>query len=487
MKIKWIYAALLGASLTFGTTSCDKFLDINDNPNAATAVDASLLLTGAQARLGSNRTIETGPVFHFFAQQWASGGSAGVFIDPERYNIGVFGPRNTWNTYYNSCLNNINLMDVQAGEQGRANVQAQAKIMKALLFYDITTMFGDVPFSEAIDVSIISPKFDRQEEVLTGIVALCDAALALADPSSPVPGAFQGDLYYGNVGYNRSGSSAEQMEKWIKAANSLKFKALMLLHNGGAPVAGQIAAVVNQPMISSNAEDLGLPFSEDVSNANNVWKLLNLYSGGDNVWFEACSPLMDYMNQTNDPRRATYFDEDGGAFTGRRSGTTNGVVSAVSLNLIRRAYPDRMITASEISLLKAEAIAKGLVPGGLSAAQEELRRGIRLSMDFFDGKPGTIANSAKESFINSFNIAVQSQNDAIRVIQQQQYVDLATIRGLEAWTQWRRTKCIPLEVPEGALLGDIIRRFPYADEEISANPNNIGLLPLDLPMWFEGN
>ncbi|WP_027002603.1 SusD/RagB family nutrient-binding outer membrane lipoprotein [Hugenholtzia roseola] len=488
MKKKWIYAALLGAALTFGTSSCDKFLDINTDPNAATTVDPSFLITPIQVRMSSNRTIETGPVFQFYAQQWASGGSAGVFFDPERYNIGVFGPRNTWNTYYNSCLNNVALMELQAREAGNPNVEAQAKIMKAILFYDITCIFGEAPYSEALNVEIQGPKFDSQEEVLRGVVTLCEEAVALADPSNPIPGAFSGDLFYGPSGWSPSSAPAQQMERWIKAANSLKFKALMLLHNGGANVSAEIAAVFNQPMIETLGEDLAVPYAEEVNNANPVWKLLNLYSGGENVWFEACDPLMDLMKESNDPRLATYFDQDGnGAFTSRQSGTNTGSVSPLSLNILRRAFPDRIITASEIALLRAEAMVLGLAPGGQAGAQEEMRRGISLSLDFFDGKPGQIGAAAKQTYINQFNIANQSQAGALRTLHVQQYIDLASLRGLEAWTQWRRTKVPDLTVPAGALLGDIIRRFPYADEEISSNPNNIGQPALDLPMWFEGN
>lgn len=133
-------------------------------------------------------------------------------------------------------------------------------------------------------------------------------------------------------------------------------------------------------------------------------------------------------------------------------------------------------------LLKAEAIARGYAGGGDAAAKQELEKGIRLSMDFFDGKEGEIDEAAKSAYIQR----VSSSSNTVLAIHQQQYLDLFN-RGVEAWAQWRRVKVPTLLLPNQARLGDFIRRLPYSDEETNSNLNFTSQVPLDTPMWFEEN
>lgn len=291
---------IIGMLFLLSLAGCgEEFLDINTDPNAATAVSPDVLIPTIQTNLSSARVVELGPSMEFITQHWGSTGSAGVFIDPERYNIGTFMPRNTWSTYYGSVMRNAKLMELDAKEDEKDNIAAQALIIQAHAYFSLTTLFGDVPFSQAVDFETTSPIFDSQEDVFRGVISLIDEANALINPNAEFGGITDADLYFGTFtsAYNTSADKAEQMEKWRRYANSVKFKALMFLRSGGASVDSEIAQAINQPMVSELDQDVALPFFDSPNNANNAWKIFLLFSGGENVWFYAAKPTVELMNE----------------------------------------------------------------------------------------------------------------------------------------------------------------------------------------------
>jgi len=466
----------------FSATSCEDFLDINENPLAASSADRNLLFPQVVVSYGANRTVEMKPGMNFFSQHMASSGSAGVFLNPERYILSNFTTGNSWSNYYTSCLKHLFLIRRDAQAAGQDLVVAQVKIMEAMLYLDLTQIWEEVPFTEAVNPEFTQPKFDDQQTILNGIVALIDEANSLISSTESTVTIAAGDMIYGG-----------DMDKWVKFGNSVKFKALVLLHNGGQDSSGALNAMVGQPMVTTIADEPKLPFFDEVGSENNIWKVLNQFSGGQNVWFFAGEALIAEMTSLNgnaieDPRLATYFD-GGSPYVGVPPGTT-GIAgeSAVSLNILRPDFPEKLISASEILLLHAEMAAKGVISGGMAQADAYLRAGVQLSMDQWDGQPGAIAASDKSAYIAAIPAltSVGSTQIALDLIYQQQYIDLF-FRGIEGWTMVRRTGYPNLPVPEQAVLGSLIRRYSYAPDEIATNPNHPAQKALDAPMWFEGN
>lgn len=473
---------LLIALVALSVTACDDFLDINEDPNAATEADPELLFPTILANTASNRAIEFKADVNFFPQVWSSAGAAGVFNDPERYTVSPFSAGNTWNSIYQSQLKELDLIIQDAQENGFSNIVAQAQIMSAWSYLQVTELYGPVPFSEAIDPDIARPSYDAQEDVLRGVVDLAAEGQAnIVD--SPIR-VTEGDLIY-------SGDLAQ----WERFANSIQMRALMLLRSGGASVDGEISALLGEPMIRS-VEDIALiPFFDQGGNENNLWKLLDNFSGGENIWIHAGEPVIDIMNRDEDPRRATFFDpvlddddepildDDGNpVFDGSPPGVLGGDYSFVSLNIMRPAYPEILINPAEILLLEAEFLEK---TG--SSGRDKLEAGMRASMDFYDGKPGAIDPADKDAFVGRILDRYDDASNKVEVIQEQLYVAL-TGQNPEGWTNWRRTKVPSLELPQQATLNTIIRRYPLPDNERTSNAENaepfIGLE--DQPMWFEG-
>lgn len=488
---------IISTALLFALTSCDDFLDVNTDPNAATSVSPDLLFPTVLANVAANRAIEIMPSNAFFVNIWAPNGSTGVFINPDRYIISPFSTGNTWSNWYGTSSRNLTLMIEAAenGEPARPNVAAQAKMMQAYLFFSLTMMWEDIPFSEALDPEDFpEPQFDEQETVLRGIIAMLDEAIDQVAPGSAAVG--DGDLIYGG-----------NMDNWVRFANSLKLRTYMFIRNQDPSVDAEITDLLdNAPLIRTNQNEAAIPFFDSNDNANNLWVLNNLFggftnAGNGNIFVYAGETLVDIMNDLEDPRRETYFafrtDDDGETFeaeeyVGQTAGVSGfgGPTNAVSQNIIRTDWPNRILTASEVLFYEAEFLA---TTGDLPGAHDAYIAGVEASLDFLDpytvldsraGSADGISQEAKDDYVSSLPGSFQTEAAALEAIYTQQYIEVLD-RAPENWSQWRRTKFPDLDVAENADLGNIIRRFPYPPSEISSNPNTPQDPVLDTPMWFE--
>jgi hypothetical protein len=487
---------LVVPALLLGTGCGDLLdLDINRDPNTATEVPADQLLPQVLVAVASTRSIEIQPGMAEIVQIWAANGSASVFINPERYDIDEFTHGNTWSTIWNSGLKNLKLMRDQAlaASPARTNVAAQAEIFSAYLFLMATEIWEQTPYTQALNgAAFPKPVFDEQETVLRGLLLKLDSAVAMVDADG-VPGVEFGDLIYGG-----------NMDNWVRFANSLKLRILMLLRNRDTSVDTQIDALLSDSLIRTNAQESAVPFFATTGNENNVWKLNDRFggfenAGNGNVFFFAGRTLVDLMKQLSDPRLNTYFElarvnldqapNGGGPATTEHFGQAAGVsdwndgeTSMVSQNIIRRDWPGRITTASDVWFWEAEFRASR---GELGTAHTSYRQGVELALNYFDGKPGAVAAAARTAYLATLPQSFLSVDQARLAINQQQYIEVLD-RAPENWTLWRRTKYPTLQPAAQAVLGDVIRRFPMPTAEISSNRENIPpVVPLDRPMWFE--
>ncbi|MEN0004553.1 MAG: SusD/RagB family nutrient-binding outer membrane lipoprotein [Bacteroidota bacterium] len=473
---KYFLPILLAATFVFVNTGCDDALDINTDPLAATAVDPNLLFPEVLVNLSNNRTIEVsgrlGNIVHYYEPGLTVFGTMAYGDLSNTFLVG-----NIWSNWYSIGLKNLVLAEQTALSQDPqpVNVIAQSKLLQSFIYYLLTTSWEEVPFSQALNADEFpNPVFDPQEQVLEGIVAMVDEALALIDKGDGAFSVTDGDLIYGG-----------NMDNWERFGNSLKLKALMLLANK-KDVSAQIAAAVAAPRITALSDEAALQYFDAPGNFNPLWNTLNLFAGGNNPeWWNASTIFIDVLNELEDPRLSTYYDESDsfGAPPGSFGVDGNAIVS---LNILRPDFPDRYITPAEIVLLEAEAIARGFAPGGIGAADTKYREGIKLSMDFYDAKPGAIQEVDKEAYLNSLpNLAELPTDDAVEAIQLQIYLE-DFMRSPEGWTQWRRTK-VPstVQAPAGSQISGVLRRLFYPPDEVGANPNAPNLKDLDEPMWFE--
>lgn len=472
-KNKILAGALLLLSAS-SIVSCNKYLDINANPLTATKVEPKLLFGYAVTAWDVNKNSGDSYIsLGFLGQSLASGGDFSEnWGSSNLYNISTFAVGNTWKVYYSTSGNNLKqaIKIAESANPVQNNSAAQCKIVLAQLMFEATTLYGDVPYTEAWDPENFAyPKYDAQKDVLENILKLLDEAKAQIDPSSPLKIEDYDIFYKGDL------------SKWIKLANSIKFKTLMVMVDKDPSKADAIGKLVSAPatMINAESEIWKVPYTTTVNNENPKYRLFL----GQNPFTYANKLVTDIMVPKSDPRLSKYFDlgPESQQYVGILANVdADDKTSLISKYLYRKDAPSLLLSYQEMLFLEAEVYARGLgVTKDLNKANDLYRKALQVAMTFYEVTPAAIT-----TYLNAESSLAIVANP-LREIHLQQWVDLMD-RPLEAFLQWRRSGTdgneVPkMEVPKGATSGPLFRRFPLSTDETAANPN----IPNPQPKYYD--
>ncbi|WP_339848224.1 SusD/RagB family nutrient-binding outer membrane lipoprotein [uncultured Dokdonia sp.] len=273
-----------------GFTSCETIeLDLTEDPLSVgpDSADPQLLLNQIQID------------FAFFAEASSDLGSQVTRIDHlfGRQYLSVYGPTSfdaLWSRAYRDILADIRIMNPLAEEAGLSKNVGIGQFIEAYTIVTLVDLFGDVPYSEAIDATNINPAADDDAELYDRAIVLLDNAIANFSTAAPDPDT---DFYYDN-----------NFDNWIKAANTLKMKIYLSsrLVNTDAPAAFN-AIVTSGNFISDNSEDLQFSFgSNEVSPDTRHPDYSAQYTGQGGGAYQS-NWLMNQMNSSNDTRIRYYF------------------------------------------------------------------------------------------------------------------------------------------------------------------------------------
>lgn len=302
---KYIKRGLLKATLVLTLVSCSsEFLDINVDPNNPATATLDFLLTSAQVSSAFNgsRTIhEHSSIFvqHFYS------------LAPSQYNLTGSNYNNDFSGLYAGSLMDLEVMSTQAAERGAGFVgyQGIAKVMKAYLFMQLVDVFGDVPFTEALNgTEVKSPQYDDDAfvydkciELLTAAKVDLNAAITAAEPR------ITADLVYGT-----SANATTQYNRWIKAANTIMLRLYLNIGQVDAARAttGINALITENNFISTNAEDFQLVFGNSQAPLTRHPVFQQEYAGAGKTFYMT-NYFMYWMVSKNDPRLPFYIFRQG--------------------------------------------------------------------------------------------------------------------------------------------------------------------------------
>jgi TPR repeat protein len=465
--------------------SCKKYLDINTNPNAAEQVDPKLLFSFATTSYIDLRS--GGDLFIPMAlagQSIATGGNnpTGWGIpSEEEYNVSSYAYSNVWSALYRSVGANLKqaISLAEAASPANNNAAAQSKVLLAMAVYDVTTIFGDVPFTEAWRADISYPKFDPQQDVLEGVVALLDTALSQFDETSELKISDYDLIYQGDIA------------KWKRLATSVKLRTLMTMVDkdpSKAAAIGQIITGGTTSLINSHADDAKVAFQNVTGKKNPKYALSEQYNGGQSFFFGS-RYVVDFMRSLNDPRLPKFFTkpETADNYYGIQPGTDGDDAHDVRISTTLQAAdaPEVMFSYQEELFYEAEIQARGIgVPVNIAAANQLYKYAVEQSCIYY----GVDAATAKNFATGLPDLPAVAPE---KLIAYHHWVDKMD-RGVDAFTQWRRSGAegneVPaLTLPVGAPAGPLFRRFEYpVTTEISPNPKAPKIVPKFYEkMWFD--
>jgi hypothetical protein len=170
--IKNIAYTLSLAGIISVAGGCNKFVDINTDPNNPTTAELSLLLPSTEVSMAANMyQLNSGT--STFMQHMVSTAAL------SRYQQSGNSFDDSWNGFYSQTLNDLETIIKTGTEEEQWGYVSIAKLEKAYLVSLMVDMWGDIPYSEAQQgQENVSPAFEKGAEIYPKLLVMIDEAIA---------------------------------------------------------------------------------------------------------------------------------------------------------------------------------------------------------------------------------------------------------------------------------------------------------------------
>jgi hypothetical protein len=454
---------LLIGLLCLTCISCtNDFNELNENPNSPPEVDPQYLLTNVLTVEADANTYEQGFLLANYIEQF----SASVeFERIDRYEMGS--NSEYWNLIF-GLLTDLKSMENLPGYNEAYG--AVGDIMKSFLFSQLTDMWGDVPYTEALLAldDQFTPKYDTQESIYTdpetGILAVLKrSAETLQNRNTSI----QGDVMFSN-----------DLSKWVRFSNSLRLRYLLRISKRVTDFSEMQALADSGMLIESNDQNAVVPY---LSSAPNQFPFFTAALGayGEHRMTKTVDSVLKLWN---DPRiniiyKPTQLSVTSGntEFKGLLNGQNREIISEKGINLndislfgsIYRDQPDgvdgQYMQYAEVQFALAEAAASGYITGDVKTYYQNA---ITANLNYYGAE--VPAGYFEQTAVT---LTGDKDSDLIKILTQK-WLSLIS-NGHEAWFNIRRTGIPALKPgPDNLNDGRYPVRYLYPESEQATNSAN---------------
>lgn len=462
--MKRITYAILLTTFTLLSGCAKDFKEINTNGNNPVDVEPELLLRQVIYDLGENMSYEGFVAGNLLGQHF----SMVDFNLFDRHNLSQ--PQlggNPWPVLYTNFRDNELILNKVKEDPIYAVYEGPARILKAYMSQMLTDIYGDVPYSQALEGidGDVTAAYDSQEEIYLGadgILEQLDKAISAIDGYNATP------ILGGDILFNGD------LSKWRKLAKSLKIKALMRISDKDNAIALDIPQELQSLFIEGDymmngSDDAFFWFSDAQPNS---FRMGQLRAGDFNLY--VMSQTSDTLYQKlNDPRFELFFRGTGNDPTSL-NGLINGIDNSqttISLSdysfagtIFRENTGDlkcNFMTSWETQFLLAEAAYRGFIA---ASAQNLYEEGVIQAFTYWNV-------SMPSNYLTSGDAAYNAVDGWKQILTQKWIAN--TINGYESWIEYRRTG-FPEFLPVSASLNGGLYpvRLPYPADESALNAQN---------------
>ena len=215
MKIKYFISFAVTLVLIL-FSSCEKWLDINEDPNNPTSVPVSQLFSTVEVDLAGSMGASIGGLSGYtsaMVHQMFQRGGTHQFYDLQGADFEVLTP---WNIMYSRLLTDVREIIAQGtADEGNEDWHyvGIVQIIKAYVFSTLVDIWGDVPFEEANQgAALRMPAYDNGQSIYPQLFQLIDEGITNLEKTSNLSPGTDDIIYQGDL------------DKWIKFAKTLKLK-----------------------------------------------------------------------------------------------------------------------------------------------------------------------------------------------------------------------------------------------------------------------
>ncbi|CAM2979742.1 SusD/RagB family nutrient-binding outer membrane lipoprotein [Flavobacterium frigoris] len=459
--------------------SCTPFGDLTDDPNKATSVPPSMLLSEVLNVV--NNISDDGPWRETQRdnQFWVI---CFDYYGDQDYNWGAA------NFRYNTLSTVIAMEKEAKGLDNQEKYEAIAKFFKAYFYDYMSKRLGNIPLTEALqassEIAITQPKYDDQKSVYIEVLDLLEAANDQITKAKTQVGtsAISGDFFFNG-----------DLDKWQKTINAYHLRVLISLSkkNADLNIASKVNAIISNPskypLFSGISDNMMRTFSDEQGNRYELNPTSYGFSRNRNI---IGATYLDLLKANNDPRiyvvadPAPFFFKANdplnlNAYVGAKTGDEQGQMQ-VDSDAGKYSYPSEkryystfkgepyiQIGYSEQEFNIAEAINRGWTTGN---AETHYENAIKGSMQFYDIEQADI-----DSFLTNSNVVYKGNNtNGLNQILTQKYVAFFDNSGIEAYCNFRRTGIPSFDIgPANKNGGKIPLRWKYPVSEFENNTTNV--------------
>ncbi len=292
-------------------------------------------------------------------------------------------------------------MKLEAASTQEPEYDAIAKFFDAYNYYKLTMLFGDIPFTQAVQAAngVYNPAYDSQKSVFQGILNELDSANTELMPFSIGQWPLLNDVIYG--------SSTNDILSWRELINSFTLRVLLTLSGKTSDpdlqVVQRFQTIYNNPstypIFQSNADDGALQYFDQNGN------IYPLYKNTEVTRVYPDSAFCVFLTSNKDPRVFAFFSQTANAVTAGKPPTDfssyaginasiqsntaadiftqSGTSSGLNIRYTANPTPEPHVAIGypELEFNLAEAAYRGWITGN---PETFYKKGIQASLSFYE-------------------------------------------------------------------------------------------------------
>lgn len=463
-------------------TGCNSFLDVNTNPNAPTATQPQLVLSGALISTSNINITFMGR----YARQWAgyaaASGSYSQSGDVLRnYNLQGTSHEAVWDVLFANVSNYNYVENAARSTANYENYVGIAKIMKVWCFQNLVDNFGDIPYTNALQgFNNLKPTYDKAQTVYEALNVQLDSAVQIiTGAKTPIAVTSAADIMF-------SGN----MTKWVQLANTFRLR--LMIHQSQIPgreayIKAELAKIKGG-FLTTDA-NINPGYTKADNKQNPLWELVGLGvdgSTGGRHYEKASAYAVNYFVNSKDPRLPYFIAKtaSGAVYNGVPFGAPPDLAiddlhsSGFGTWILKGPDQDApLLLAAESYFLQAEAVQRGYMAGDAKAL---FNSGITASF-ITVGLTAADAKAYYTSATKNVNWDDPSTTDKIEAIITQKWAAMYMTDAMEAWTDFRRLnlpKGIPASIDAAKIAPKSPNRLYYPQTEYNLNADNVNAVGL---------
>lgn len=433
-KIKIL--ALLFLSLCLG--SCEKYLDINQDPSNPQVAEGHVLLPALLQSMVRGEAFDSRYIGQYI-QNWHAS-AAGNTWDRHGYAAGSDAAGEKWRQHYYALGQNVLLQIKDGEEKGKWDYSGVAKAIQAWSWQSTTDYHGEMILKEMFEPNRYIFDYDTQEAVYAEVVRVANNALTdlnRTDGIVSIASLARGDLVYKG-----------DRTKWIKFVYGVLARNAHHLSNKSSYNPDKVIEYVDKSF-ASNADNFNVPHAGTSSTDANFFGPTRNNMGSYRQSAYIVALLDGTIMKAKDPRLAltlapsvdgtyrgvnTTFGDPNAANVNTRIPTLWNTVPGVTALTGKYMFQDKidypLMTYSELQFIKAEALFK---KGDKAKALEAYKNGITAHMNYVG-----VAAKDQTDYLASAAVINVANDLKISDIMTQKYISLWGIGCLESWVDMRR-------------------------------------------------